>query len=447
MTVTDGNGCSSTGSVTVAEGPVLTMVVIPNIGPLCPGQKTIQPTLLSSTPFNPNTVYTWSGGAFAGLPNGSSTGLNPVIPGFDATTIEGVYTVTVTATLGTLPNQCSATTMFTITINDAAPPLFDNCPTTMVMIGNDPDQCSGKLNWTKPTATDACAIFVNVIQTGGPLSGTVVPITCPPTPQTITYTANDGNGNISTCTFQIMVVDTEKPEFDADILMPGNVTVECDAVPTNCIPRTGGACTPLTNDDVNDNCTAPADLEVDFNEVSTQNPDPANCGHYNYMITRTWTITDCAGNELVHVQKITVQDTKAPTALCKNATATLDKNGKYTLSPFDVDNGSFDNCAPTANLTFSVMPVNGTGNPPLSCANLGPNLIILTVSDPCGKCSNLHSRSNGGRRNCTLCAGDSGGNQLYGHEQHGQCHNNGKWSVHGSHHHQVAGDDDLENYR
>lgn len=71
VTVTDGNGCSSTGSVTVAEGPVLTMVVIPNIGRLCPGQKTIQPTLLSSTPFNPNTVYTWSGGAFAGLPNGS----------------------------------------------------------------------------------------------------------------------------------------------------------------------------------------------------------------------------------------------------------------------------------------------------------------------------------------------------------------------------------------
>jgi len=385
VTVTDGNGCTSTGSVTVLEGPVLTMVPIPNIGPLCPGQKTIQPTLLSSTPFNPNTVYTWTGGAFAGLPNGSSTGLNPVIPGFDATTIEGVYTVTVTATLGTLPNQCSATTTFTITINDVTPPVFDNCPTSMIMIGNDPDQCSGKLNWSIPTATDECAIFVKILQTGGPLSGSVISITCPPTPQTITYTANDSNGNISTCTFQIMVVDTEKPEFDADILMPGNVTVECDAVPTNCIPRTGGVCTPLTNDDVNDNCTAPANLVVTFTETSTRGSNPALCSFYTYVLTRTWKVTDCAGNMLVHTQVINVKDTKPPTALCKNATVTLDKNGKYILNPFDVDNGSFDNCAATPFLTFSVTSVTVPGNPPtFTCANLGPNLVTLTVTDPCG---------------------------------------------------------------
>ncbi len=281
-------------------------------------------------------------------------------------------------------------------MNDVTPPVFDNCPVGatpgtpgMVMIGNDPDQCSGKLNWPIPVATDECATFVTITQTGGPISGTVIPITCPPTPQTVTYTANDGNGNVSTCSFLVMVIDTEKPEFDADILMPGDVTVECDAVPTNCIPRTGGACLPLTNADVNDNCTAPGALTVAFNEMSTQDPNPANCGHYNYTITRTWTITDCADNvliaggsapthALVHVQVITVQDTEAPEALCKNATITLDKTGKIILDPALIDNGSTDNCAPVENLTFTTTPSQFT------CADLGPNTVTLSVEDPCG---------------------------------------------------------------
>ncbi|MDO8367673.1 MAG: T9SS type A sorting domain-containing protein [Saprospiraceae bacterium] len=226
-----------------------------------------------------------------------------------------------------------------------------------------------------------------MVQTQGPLPGSVVDITCPPTPITIAYKATDGAGNMSTCSYQVMVIDTEKPEFDADILMPGNVTVECDAVPTNCIPRTGGNCAPLTVSDVNDNCAGP--LTVAFNEVSTQDPNPANCGHYNYMITRTWTITDCADNaliaaglppthQLIHVQVVTVRDTKAPTALCKNGTVQLDKTGSFILNPLNVDNGSFDNCAAFPYLTFSITPNQ------FSCADLGTNLVTLSVTDPCG---------------------------------------------------------------
>ncbi|MEI6409231.1 MAG: HYR domain-containing protein [Bacteroidota bacterium] len=381
VTVTDGNGCISTGSVSVAEGPVLTLASIPNIGPLCPGQKTIQPTLLSATPVNQATVYTWSGGAVAGLPNGTTTGLNPVIPGFNATTVEGVYTVTVTAALGALPNQCFTSTTFTITINDATPPVFNNCPTSMVMIGNDPDQCSGKLNWSIPTATDECAIFVGITQTGGPLSGSVIAITCPPTPQTITYTANDGNGNTSTCTFQVMVVDTQKPEFDADIIMPNDTTVNCHQVPTNCVYHGPNVCTPLTKNDVHDNCTSPQNINIAYNEISTQNPNPAVCGHYTYDLTRTWTITDCAGNALLHTQKIHVQDTTKPVAVCKSIAITLDKFGKASITPADINNGSYDNCAGAPYLTYSVTPNQFT------CANTGANTVTLKVTDPCGNFS------------------------------------------------------------
>jgi len=83
-----------------------------------------------------------------------------------------------------------------VTIDDIVAPEFVNCPTTVVMIGNDPDKCSGKLNWSIPVATDNCDLE-SIIQTGGPASGSIVEITCPPTSQTITYTATDASGNQS----------------------------------------------------------------------------------------------------------------------------------------------------------------------------------------------------------------------------------------------------------
>jgi prepilin-type processing-associated H-X9-DG protein len=220
--------------------------------------------------------------------------------------------------------------------------------------------------------------LANVVQTGGPISGTVVPIYCPPVPTTITYKATDGAGNTAIWSFQVMVVDTEKPEFDADIVMPTDITVECDAVPTNCVFHGNGICSPLTNNDVNDNCTSAANLVITYTEVSTKCSNPALCCYYTYTLTRTWKVTDCAGNMLIHTQVITVRDTKPPTALCRNRTLPLDKTGKLILLPSDVDNGSFDNCAATPYLTFTVMPNTFT------CANLGANLVTLTVTDPCG---------------------------------------------------------------
>jgi hypothetical protein len=362
LTVTDASGNASTCVATVTVRDVTPPVFT------CPAPVTV--TSCASTV--PNVINGLTATDNCGV---ASISQNPVA-GTDFGQVNGnsvIVTVTVTDVNGNV-STCGVV----VTIIDNGPPVFVDCPTSMIMIGNDPDQCSGKVNWPQPVALDECLPLANVVQIGGPIPGTVVQISCPPTPTTITYRATDGAGNTAICSFQVMVVDTEKPEFDADILMPGDVTVECDAVPTNCIPRTGGVCTPLTNNDVNDNCTASANLVVTFTETSTRGTNPALCSFYNYVLTRTWRVTDCAGNILVHTQVITVRDTKAPTALCKNATIQLDKNGKVVLNPLAVDNGSFDNCAAFPNLTFSVNPSQ------FSCANLGPNLVILSVTDPCG---------------------------------------------------------------
>jgi hypothetical protein len=172
----------------------------------------------------------------------------------------GTTTVTWTATD---ENGNTASCDITIVVADEEDPVFVNCPTEMIMIGNDPDQCSGKLNWSIPVATDNCGI-VSVEQTMGPAVGSEVPV-CELL--TIEYTATDVNGNSSTCSFEILVIDTQEPQFDADIVMPGDITVECDAVPEPFV---------LTNDDVNDNCTLPEDLEIEFIEESTQGDDPSS---------------------------------------------------------------------------------------------------------------------------------------------------------------------------
>jgi hypothetical protein len=261
----------------------------------------------------------------------------------------------------------------TITVVDTQAPVFTNCPTTMVMIGNDVDQCSGKLNWSIPVATDNCSAFT-VIQTSGPVNGTIVNVGVP---QTVTYTATDIFGNSSTCTFQVQVVDTQKPDFDADIVMPTNITVECNAIPTNCVFHGNGICSPLTNDDVHDNCTPSAQLVITFTEVSTKGTNPNLCSFYNYTLTRTWTITDQAGNQRIHVQVITVQDTTPPVPVCQNATVTLDKNGNASINPATLIAGTTDNCAPFSALT--VVASKTTFN----CSNLGTNNVTLTISDPC----------------------------------------------------------------
>jgi hypothetical protein len=261
-----------------------------------------------------------------------------------------------------------------VTIDDTVDPEFVNCPTEMIMIGNDPDQCSGKLNWSIPVATDNCEV-ASVEQIAGPAVGSIVDV-CDL--QTVTYEATDASGNTTTCSFEILVIDTQNPEFDADIVMPADMTVECDAVPAPFV---------LTNDDVFDNCTDSEDLDIDFDEQSTQDPDPAVCEHYNYTLTRTWTVTDevCAdgggGNELIHVQIITVEDTTPPDAVCQDITITLDIFGNASIVPEDLDGGSTDNCAPANVLDFAASQVD------FDCDDLGANDITLTVTDPCGNSS------------------------------------------------------------
>jgi ribosomal protein L31 len=109
------------------------------------------------------------------------------------------------------------------------------------------------------------------------------------------------------------------------------------------------------------------------------------CNYYNYMLTRTWTVTDCAGNSAVFTQKINVHDTTAPVAVCKNETVSLGGTGEYTLGQLELNSGSYDNCAMGNQLSFQLSKIT------FNCDNIGNNLVVMTVKDPCGNTDTCHA--------------------------------------------------------
>ncbi|MBU6343126.1 MAG: PKD domain-containing protein, partial [Bacteroidetes bacterium] len=355
VTLTDGNGCTVSSTATVENGIPFAILPLNDLGPLCPG-TIVPPITLNTTIYGAS--FSWTGGAAVGLQNGTASSQLPQIPGF--TTKSGVATITVTATNG----QCIDTEQFTINAIDEVAPTFLNCPTQMIMVacdGTGGPGCSAKVNWADPAAIDNCGV-PTVVQTSGPPSGSQIPAG---DPITIVYTATDASGNTAICSFQVMVVDVAPPSFA--ITMPANTTVSCDNVP---------AMLNLTLGQIHENCGGQVTIEQ--NEVSTQNGDEANSKHYNYTITRKWLVTDASGNKATHEQIVTVKDQTAPTALCKNLTLQLATGETASITPAMVNNGSNDNCAPTANLNLSI------NNYTFSLSNLGNNNVTLLASDPSG---------------------------------------------------------------
>jgi hypothetical protein len=98
--------------------------------------------------------------------------------------------------------ECS----FTVTVlegEDTEAPVFSDCPEDITVF-NDEGQCGAFVSWTAPTATDnsGFASLFSDFQSGSLF---------PPGTTTVTYTATDATGNTSICSFDVTVINTEKP--------------------------------------------------------------------------------------------------------------------------------------------------------------------------------------------------------------------------------------------
>lgn len=173
---------------------------------------------------------------------------------------------------------------FRVTVVDNIKPVIANCPANITIEATS--SCQAAVTWVEPTATDNCSATLTRSHAPGnsfPLGTTAV-----------TYTATDPSGNITTCTFNVVVKDTTLPTIancPADITT--EATEQCQAVVTwnaptasdNCSvtltsTHSPGATFPLGTTAVTYTATDPSGniKTCTFNVVVTNNTPPVFTG-------------------------------------------------------------------------------------------------------------------------------------------------------------------------
>jgi hypothetical protein len=168
-----------------------------------------------------------------------------------------------------------------------------------------------------------------------------------------TWIATDNCGNSSTCLQMILLEDTTAP-----ICQTQNITVSVNGAGTVTILPS------QVNNGSSDDCGA-VTLAV--------NPSTFTCDDLGANVV-VLTVTDCPGNSSTCTAVVTVEDGGSLEASCQNVTIFVDANGNASVDPADVDNGSGGGCDP-GDLEFDLSQTD------FNCSDLGPNVVILTVTD------------------------------------------------------------------
>jgi len=170
---------------------------------------------------------------------------------------------------------------------------------------------------------------------------------------TVDITVVDNNGNSSTQSVTVTVVDVINP-----VAIGQNITLSLD---TNGQLILDPA---LIDNGSYDNC----------NYTLTASPNifgPSNIGVNNVILV----ITDTSGNTHYTTVQVTIIDTVDPVVNTQNININLDSNGSATITANQVNNGSTDNAQIAS---MSVAPDTFT------CSDLGANTVTLTVTDTSG---------------------------------------------------------------
>jgi hypothetical protein len=255
-------------------------------------------------------------------------------------------------------------------------------------------------------------------------------------PNTSVLTVNDGHGNVSTCNSTVTVIDNKPPVLvcqpktvylndlgqgtiiTSDVLQ--SAYDNCGVINVTNISQTAFDCDDLgavlvtvyTNDSHgnNANCTAMVTVvdavaptvvcknkvETFLNAAGIATITPAdvfasgadNCGIVNLqsIVPNTFNCSNLGGNLVTltvndghgntgtcSMNNLSVMDIIKPTMQCRNVTLDLNANGQATLTPDQVNNGSFDNCSIVS------MSLSQTF---FTCEHLGSNTVTLTGFDP-----------------------------------------------------------------
>lgn len=340
-TVTDASGntanCSFTVTVNDTELPVIQNCPAANIN--VSNDNGVCGAVINWIPVTASDNCSFTFGQTLGLPSGSVFPIGTTQIEFTATDSSG-NTVT-----------CN----FDVTVNDTENPVIANCPAN-ITVNNDPGVCGAIITWPALTVSDNCP-NATIIQSAGLISGSLFPIGT----TNIQYIATDSVGNTDTCSFTVTVNDAENPTMICQ-----NLTVYLDG--------TGNASVtlPMIDGGTTDNCGI-SSLTLSNTTFNCTNAGPNNV---------TLTATDVNGNIDSCITVVTVSDSTPPVAACQNITVYLDPGGNVSITTNQIDSGSNDNCG-IASTTIDVSS--------FTCADAGPNPVVLTVTDVNGNISTCTS--------------------------------------------------------
>lgn len=330
LTVTDVNGNSASGSATVT----VVDVNLPTI--TAPAAiTTTTDTDCTATGIVLGTPITTDNCSIATVTNNAPT-VFPI----------GTTTVTWTVTDGS-GNIATTTQSVTVTDN-VLPTITEPAPVT---VSTNNGCYAINVNLGTAITADNCSV-ASVTNNGlstYPLGDTIV-----------TWTVTDASGNSAIATQVITVVDTTLPTIVAPIAI--NTTTNTDCTRTGLV---------LGNPITNDNCAIAS--------VTNDAPLAFPLGD----TTVTWTVTDGSGNVATATQIVNVTDVIVPTVITNPITIALNEFGDAIITVNDIDNGSFDNCG------IATMSLDKTN---FTCAELGVNTVVLTVTDVNGNTSSSNAQ-------------------------------------------------------
>ena len=256
----------------------------------------------------------------------------------------GTNNVTLTVSDGINSDNCIAI----VTVIDTTSP-FITCPANQ--IENFDINCQFTLpDYTSlGSASDNCGSPI-IIQS--PPAGTAIYENT-----SVALTAEDGNGNLKTCTFDVILNDVTPPTSVCQ-----NISVYLDG--------TGNASIVATDIDGGsiDNCES---LSL---SISSSSFTCADIGSIDIVLTAI----DPSGNSSNCSTFVLVEDTISPITISKDITVFLGINGTASITTDMVDNGSSDACG-IASLTLDKLA--------FSCNDIGSNLVVLTATDIHGNSS------------------------------------------------------------
>ncbi len=337
--VKDSIGCTSgMQTISIAQPATALSYTITNNSPICINSNTGTITISGTGGTSP---YQYSKNA--GIAYQSANSFESLVA--------GSYTIRVRDA-----NNCvAADQVITIVDIDTTKPVFTSCPSNIVV--NAGANCNATVTYSAPTATDNCKT-PSVILTQGLTSGSVFPkgIT------TVSYLANDSNGNTRTCTFTVTVNDASAPT-----VITRNIN----------LPLNGSGTATIIASQINngsfDNCG------IDSMKVY---PSSFTCANKGNNTVTLW-VRDTTGNIATASANVNIIDVTPPVLVCKADTIVLDANGNASISSIsELTQTLTDNCGVTQ---------TSISKTTFNASNIGSNTVIVSAQDAVGNSSTCNT--------------------------------------------------------